>query len=172
MSEFSNITELFVWLESLSDDECKAFFRKEIVRILDIEEYDITYILDDIKTSCEYTAVFFSLNTNIMFGTKEKLSTYAMQRSDISKKIETAKNRIISDLKYLYKNSTLKYDGTLIQSLSDDMQDIEIDEHQYTKSHKETAIKSAKENLYNELISNCDTGIKRAKDITQIYKYL
>lgn len=169
--KISNMEDAFKWIEGLSDEEQMIFFKCEILKILNIDEYEIKYILDDIKTSCEYVAVYFALKSHNFFY-QNKPSTYGQQRNDLKKKIENTKTRIIDDLKFLYKESTLKYDGKLIQKFILETSDIEVDEHQYSNSHKEPALKGSKQMLFETLVLDCNTGNRRAKALTKILEYI
>ena len=168
----SSTKDLFIWLETLSEDECKDFFRKEIVKLLGVCDYDIKYILDEVKTSCEYVTIFFSLNNSVSLGWDHKPTTYGYQKSDVEQKIQNAKKRIIKDLKFLYRESTLDYDGGLIAELNTKMENIKIDEHYYEINHKETIKNWTKKDLILSLHEDCKTGKRRANRIVKILDFL
>jgi hypothetical protein len=155
------------WIENLSEKEQMLFWENLVLKKINIDKYEIEYLLNEIKYPHEYSMLFFYANSYIMLFS-HKPTTYGTSSSDLKKKIANAKERSIQDLKFLYENSTLKYNPLLLNEITQGFNDADFDKNTYEVNHKETALKSVKNSLLNDLITHSKTSKKRAYKIVKI----
>ncbi len=135
-----------------------TYYRSEIAKGLGIDEYEIAYILDDIKKLCEYDAVLGAIHN---CGLVSSLPKYDRKKIYIErKKFERIKEKTIENLKFL----KLPYE--------------DVEQRQYKKGddwdwlYYDKTLKHIKKTLHNELTLICGTGKDRAKNITKIIEYM
>lgn len=164
-------TAFFEWMDNSTDQEKIDFFKNGIIKLLDVDEYEINHILYEFKTASEYVLVYFYLqNCNIPSGTKPSINpTKLGQEKD---KIETRKKRILEDLLYLKRHASLRLDRESEAILKTALDNTEIDERVYSRKFPEAQLKQMKAHLLEDLIEDCNTGKGRAKEIVKILEYI
>lgn len=134
------------------DDENRRWYIREIVNMLEVEEYDIAYILDEIYSYSELDEVYSAINS-----LKDFLAS--MQKKDIKNG-----NRL--------KTHFYKLKNDFIEELKNNNQYIELEKVQTIEYKQpvyyEDDLYNSKQILYASLINNCNCSIKRAKEIIKI----
>ena len=161
---------ILFYLDSLDNDELIETIKKMIIDFLKVDEYDIKYILDDIKKPCEYVTVYFALTSHkLLYGNKQHGDASRLYQE--KEKVSIRKKRIIEDLGYLRGYSTLT-NFNEIDAMINEINSAELDMRVYTIRHKEPSLKAAKKNLENDLLTECKTGKVRAKSIKSILNFI
>ncbi len=146
---------------NISDTQ-KQNIRSLIINMLDVDdEFEIGYILDDIRTKCEYLEVVEIIQT---FTESAKRITHTggyREKEKEIKKFKRTKDRVIRDLAYLKIND---------EELLNAVHDKKFQELLYRAETKDSQYKVFKSSLINKLSTHCMTGKVRAENISRLLK--
>jgi len=142
----------------IKKNETREVYIEKIITFLDIDEFSLKYLLDEIKYSCEFEKVIIAIKVSNEISELPKRDRKKLYEE--KRKFERLIKLTIDNLKKL----NLSYDEVEKKEF---ISPESLGWHNY-----ETTLKHYKSILFYSLTNDCGTGKQRANSITKIFDYL